>query len=286
MSEAAAAAAATEMKGESDDHSVSTEYNVEPHLLEAVKRDDPTEAVLSDVKENADGFNCLHLAARMGALRCMNRMIEEGADVNAADEQGNCPVHHAAFGGEVSTMLFLVSKHANVNVMNEEGETPLTIAIMGRHKELTTFLVEYEETDIRANEHLVTMHVYSPLTAAIASNDLELMRACIRRGSTLNPPKRFNEVPPLHFAVKLSNKEAVELLVRSGASVDGHDSKGNTARDIASSKMNKYLLSLGGLYSSQVGYKLSKREGPKTPYAKSLRKAAKMRTELEETMRK
>ena len=70
-----------------------------------------------------------HRYAPTGFLPAIKYLVEElGADVNAADHEGNTPVHLAASRGDNESILFLVSKGADVLRVNREGNTTVDIA--------------------------------------------------------------------------------------------------------------------------------------------------------------
>jgi hypothetical protein len=57
-----------------------------------------TETELTD-EVDADGQTLLHLAARLGDLELVRRLLDEGADVNAVDNEGRTPTGRAVEGG-------------------------------------------------------------------------------------------------------------------------------------------------------------------------------------------
>ncbi len=70
-----------------------------------------------------------HRYAPTGFLPAIKYLVEElGADVNAADHEGNTPVHLAASRGDNESILFLVAKGADVMRVNREGNTTVDIA--------------------------------------------------------------------------------------------------------------------------------------------------------------
>jgi ankyrin repeat protein len=78
----------------------------------------------------AEGFAAnSHRYAPTGLLPAMKYLIEElGADVNAADHEGNTALHHAAARGDVESIKYLVSKGADVSRVNREGQTTADMA--------------------------------------------------------------------------------------------------------------------------------------------------------------
>jgi ankyrin repeat protein len=78
----------------------------------------------------AEGFAAnSHRYATSGLLNAVKYLVEEtGADVNAADHEGNTALHHAASRGDLEMINYLVSKGADVSRVNREGQTTADMA--------------------------------------------------------------------------------------------------------------------------------------------------------------
>jgi ankyrin repeat protein len=78
----------------------------------------------------AEGFAAnSHRYAPAGLLAAVKYLVEEtGADVNAADHEGNTALHMAAARGDVEMIKYLVSKGADVTRVNREGQTTADMA--------------------------------------------------------------------------------------------------------------------------------------------------------------
>src|SRR5690606_11016573 len=70
-----------------------------------------------------------HRFAPTGMLASVKYLVDEpGADVNAADHEGNTALHHAAARGVNELIQFLGSMGANVKAVDREGRTTVDMA--------------------------------------------------------------------------------------------------------------------------------------------------------------
>jgi uncharacterized protein len=80
--------------------------------------------------EYGEGFaGNAHRHAPGGWMAAMKYLVEElGADVNARDNDGYTPLHHAAARGDNEMILYLVSKGADVKAVARTGQTVADMA--------------------------------------------------------------------------------------------------------------------------------------------------------------
>lgn len=83
----------------------------------------------------------LHEAAVKGDLNEVERLIAEGAKVNAKDKDGNTPLHSAVINGHATVTALLIAKGAKVKEKNKTGYTPLHAAAYHGEKAAAELLI-------------------------------------------------------------------------------------------------------------------------------------------------
>ena len=78
----------------------------------------------------------LHYACRGGYLQIVEYLIENGADIEAQDDNEETPLHYVSYSGYVDIVKLLLSKGANKRVKNKYDETPYDNAKTSEIKKL------------------------------------------------------------------------------------------------------------------------------------------------------
>ena len=87
------------------------------------------------------GRTLLHLAPNWGVAE---RLIAQGADVNAKDNFGMTPLHSAAHAGRMDMVELLIAKGADINATSNIGQTPLALAKAKGHTEISELLRKHD----------------------------------------------------------------------------------------------------------------------------------------------
>ena len=82
------------------------------------------------------------------SLRAVRLVLELGAEVNAANQAGNTPLHGAARIKSPAVAQLLVDHGAQVNVSNRKGHTPLFVARHYFHPGSPPLPVQSETADL------------------------------------------------------------------------------------------------------------------------------------------
>lgn len=178
-----------------------------------------------------------------GDIEQIQRLIEEGLNVNLADENGCTLVHLAAFNNKKEIVEFLFEKGANINAVDKEQRTPLHYAVSEGHEEIVKFLLEKG-----ANINVVDQQGGTLLHFATWNNKKGLVKFLLKKGADINAEDHHGWTP-LRHAVHQDNKEMVAFLLQEGADICTVDKEGFTLLHSAASKgheeMVKFLLTKG-----------------------------------------
>ena len=125
----------------------------------------------ADATRDRDGRTALHYAAFEGQVEAIERLIREGADVDAQDDRGYTPLHFAAQEFRVDAARALIDAGASLAARDAYGNTALWTATFnsrGRGELVTILLTHGADPDSPNNSGA------SPRTAAamIANYDV------------------------------------------------------------------------------------------------------------------
>jgi ankyrin repeat protein len=113
-------------------------------------------------------------------------LIDGGAALNVADEDGETPLHRACWEGHGSIVRMLIDGGADLNVAGIDGLTPLHMASGAGHESIARMLI-----DRGADLNVADARGWTPLHEACSSVDthgireasLEIIRVLILAGA-------------------------------------------------------------------------------------------------------
>ncbi|XP_053871031.1 protein phosphatase 1 regulatory subunit 12C isoform X3 [Malaclemys terrapin pileata] len=203
---------------------------------------------------NADGISALHQACIDENLEVVQFLVENGADVNQADNEGWTPLHVAASCSYKEIAQYLLAHGAQVAAVNSDGEIPLDIAeddgmeallreeIAKRGVDVAAAKREEEELMLQdTRQWLNAGHIYdtrhpktgaSALHVAAAKGYIEVMRLLLQAGYDPNVQDKDGWTP-LHAAAHWGVEEACRLLVEHLCDMDTLNNVGQRPCDLA-----------------------------------------------------
>jgi ankyrin repeat protein len=78
---------------------------------------------------NSAQCTAAHLAASNARSAPLRFLVDQRADINVRDLDGNMPLHYAILVGDYESCLALVGERAVLDAPNNQGKSPLSIAV-------------------------------------------------------------------------------------------------------------------------------------------------------------
>jgi len=158
-------------------------------------------------------------ALELGDMASAKSLIAAGANVNAADRQGNTALMIAANRVELGALRQLLVSGAAVDARNEDA---LTALFCTDSPEIARELIEHG-ADVNATSRFNI----TPLIEA-ASYNPPIVRFLIANGANVNA-RDVDGGTALMRAALLGRADNVKILIEAGADVNARDNKGGTA---------------------------------------------------------
>lgn len=155
----------------------------------------------------------LHEAVMEKDVLKLQELIANGVDVNECDtEFGVSPLKIAASIGDIEIVRKLIKAGAIINIKDNTGVTPLHSAAEKGHKEVINILID-NGADVNAKDKV---HGVTPLHVAIFNGRNEVLELLILKGSDVNLATKAGETPLL-LALNRGDSEVIKLLRKHGA---------------------------------------------------------------------
>lgn len=142
----------------------------------------PVSAQTAPSAREVAAYDGLFRAAHEGDVKGIERLVVEGADVDARDPRGRTPAHVAAFASEDEALRALAEAGADMNALEHRAYDVVTIAAVANDPELMSLAIAlgnnpdlmtspYDGTALIAAAHLGHVEVVRRLIAAGAPLD-------------------------------------------------------------------------------------------------------------------
>ncbi len=181
-------------------------------------------AMLSSGTGNAG--TAIREAAAKGYTRCLQELIEAGAEVNQMDWENSSrttPLSLAAKNGHAECVELLVKAGASVDAVDKSFWTPLMFAISGNHQECVKILIQAgADLDIPNDEYK------TPVMKTLELKSSLPLLSLLRAGADVNITGRDKKTA-LMIAAQTAEDKFVQVLLASPAEIEKTDASGKSA---------------------------------------------------------
>src|SRR5215471_12698475 len=160
-------------------------------------------------------------------------LLQQKADVNAAQIDGATALHWAAYRDDMEAARLLISAGAKVDAANREGITPLYMASLYGNVELINALVNAGADAKQKGPHGETM-----VMLAARSGNAESIKSLLRAGADVNAREPVRGTTPLMWAVEQKHPAAVKALLDGGADHRAKSGPAGLPRNYMAQKVN------------------------------------------------
>ena len=164
--------------------------------------------------EAASGDLRLVEAADSGDRGAVWSLLQEQADVNAAQPDGTTALAWAAHWDDLEMAELLIAANADANAANEYGVTPLSLACTNGSAAMVEKLLK---AGADPNAALWTRE--TPLMTCVRSGGADATKLLMGNGADPNAREATRGQTALMWAVAKNHPEIVRLLVKNGAEV-------------------------------------------------------------------
>ncbi len=182
------------------------------------------------------GYTPLHHAMRIDIVALL---LAKGANVNAkGGALKGTPLHGAIEDAEKGVVELMLENGSDINATRTDGQTPLTLAVESRKKDVVELLLAKH-----ANINAANNWDFTALHIAVYKNLPDIATLLFNEGANINAQQEKGPTP-LHVAVKESRIDMIKLLIAHGAETSITNKKGDTPLDDAISSQKTEIAEL------------------------------------------
>src|SRR5580700_2351797 len=153
-------------------------------------------------------------AAQKGDKAAVRALIQQKADVNAAQADGATAIQWAAYRNDLQMADALIAAGANIKLANREGATPLYLASTHGSAPMIEKLLK-----AGADVNQLGPEGETPLMLVSRTGNLDAIRVLLDHHADVNAKDKLRGTTALMWATDQSHPDAVKLLVEHGAAV-------------------------------------------------------------------
>ena len=177
-------------------------------------------------------------ATQEGDLKRIERLMADGADVNASSNEQWTPFTIAAQGFALETVNTLIGQSAALDSSAGQGWTALMIATIAGHLEVVRALVEKG-----AQVNALNNQGWTALRFAVSMDETEMLRALLNAGADANLPDHEGKTALMQAAGE-NIRDSLKMLLDAGADTHLKDHNEQTALMLAERQNHTEIIKL------------------------------------------
>ncbi len=196
-----------------------------------------TSGYISDFYPGAVDYN-LMIASSKGYTTEIKRLIELGADINAATKEGATPLIFAVANNQTESVKTLLTFNPIIDKVTTNYETPLLLAVKNNNFEIAEILIR-----AGADVDLPDTRGATPLHYASLYGYLNFVDMLMYYDASVDE-KSDDGTTPLLASIWAGNTEVADLLLQNGANPSESDNDGYTPFLMASMYGDTLLMNM------------------------------------------
>jgi uncharacterized protein len=168
-----------------------------------------------------------------GDQAALRRLVQQKADVNAAQIDGATALHWAVYHDSVDAARLLLKAGARVDAQNREGITPLYMAAMYGHAVMIDMFLKAGANATQTGPSGETL-----LMLSARSGNPDAVRLLLEAGADVNAKEPTRGTTALMWAAEQKHPAAVKALLDGGADVAAKSGAAGLPRNYMSQKVN------------------------------------------------
>ncbi|KAK2855771.1 hypothetical protein Q5P01_004506 [Channa striata] len=184
------------------------------------------------------GETALLIAVNKDQLRCIEVLLEHGADPDITNYDKETPLYKACERNNAATVAMLLNHGVGVNTHCIHGCTALQEAVVHDNVEICEMLLK-----AGAKQNLTNMFGISPLFTAAQSGHLATLRFLLRHGADINS-QAADGATALYEAAKNGHEDTVKLLLSQNADANKPGKTGLLPLHIAAQRGSDTIVSM------------------------------------------
>ncbi|XP_056219508.1 ankyrin repeat and SOCS box protein 2-like [Seriola aureovittata] len=189
-------------------------------------------------KRTERGESALLVGVNKDQLRCVQVLLEYGADPDITNYERETPLYKACERNSAAMVAVLLNHGAAVNTHCIQGWTALQEAVVRNNVEICEMLLK-----AGAKHSLTNMYGISPLFSAAQTGQATTLRFLLKHGADINS-QAADGATALYEAAKNGHEEIVKLLLSQNADANKPGKTGLLPLHIAAQRGSDIIVSL------------------------------------------